>query len=175
MKNIVLLGLTACFALVTSCAGVQVQTDYDSAERFEDFKTYAFLKEGIDEAKLSDLDKRRVMHAIDAEMQKKGYVKSERPDVIINFSAAQHQVMAVQNYYGRWGYSPWGINPYMWSGYAGTSTSKESVLVIDVLKSSNKTLIWQGKGSGYIPTKQEKKETKIQEFVEQILKTFPVR
>jgi len=61
----------------------------------------------------------------------------------------------------------------MGPGYQSVSTSTQGILYIDVLKAANKELIWQGKGSGYLATKQSKKEERIKEFVTKVLETFP--
>ena len=55
------------FALMffASCSSVQVNTDYDSSVNFNEFKTYAFMKDGVDKINISDLDKKRILKAID--------------------------------------------------------------------------------------------------------------
>jgi hypothetical protein len=66
MKTIKLLPLLFLFALV-SCSSVQVATDYDKNVDFANYKSFAFFKSGIDKVEISDLDKRRILNAIDAE------------------------------------------------------------------------------------------------------------
>ena len=173
MRSLKFLALVAVMLLGASCASVRVQSDYDSAANFQQIKTYAFLKEGVDQLKISDLDKKRILKAVDVEMMKKGFTKSEQPDVVINLFSESQKNVAVHNYYGGWGYRPWGWNPYMWGGYATTTTSTEGVLYIDILTASNKELIWQGKGTGYLTSNRAKKEARIQEFAEKILTNFP--
>ena len=43
--------------IITSCASVNVNTDYDKSTNFSDYKTYAYYKQGIDNVKISDFDK----------------------------------------------------------------------------------------------------------------------
>lgn len=50
--------------LFASCSSVSVVADYDSKTDFTIFKTFAFYKKGIDKAKISDLDKRRILKGI---------------------------------------------------------------------------------------------------------------
>ena len=71
--------------IITSCASVNVNTDYDKSTTFSDYKTYAYYKQGIDKAKISDFDKRRILNAIDSVMTSKNFTKSETPDMMINF------------------------------------------------------------------------------------------
>lgn len=175
MKLLKFLPLLAVLFLA-SCSSVQVNTDYDSSVNFNEFKTYAFMKDGVDKINISDLDKKRILKAIDEQMATKGYTKSENPDLLINLFTDAKQVVHV-NTYGGWGYGmyrPWGWNPWMMGpGYQSVSTSTQGILFIDVLKASNKELIWQGKGTGYLTNKQSKKEERTKEFVTKVLETFP--
>ena len=163
--------------LFASCSSVRVATDYDSSVNFSQFRTYAFMKDGVDKINISDLDKKRILRAIDEELTAKGYTKSDTPDLLINLFTDAKQVVNVNSYYGGWGYGyyrPWGWNPWMMGpGYQSVSTSTQGVLYIDVLKVNNKELIWQGKGTGYLTQNQKKKDERIKEFVTKVLETFP--
>ncbi len=176
MKLFKLLPVLFLFVL-TACSSVQVQTDFDKNVNFQQYKTYAFMKSGVDKMKISDLDKKRILKAIDEEMTAKGFTKSDNPDMLINIFTDAKQVVNVNTFYGGWGYGfyrPWGWNPWMMGpGYQSVSTSTQGVLYVDVLKAANKELIWQGKGTGYLTQKQTKKEERIKEFVTKVLETFP--
>lgn len=176
MKLLKLLPVLLLFVLA-SCSSVHVQTDYDNTVNFSTFKTYAYMKSGVDKMNISDLDKKRILKAIDEEMAIKGFTKSENPDLLINLFTDAKQIVNVNSFYGGWGYGmyrPWGWNPWMMGpGYQSVSTSTQGILYIDVLKADNKELIWQGKGTGYLTHKQSKKEERIKEFVSKVLETFP--
>lgn len=176
MKLFRLLPLFALFAL-SSCSSVQVNTDYDSSVNFNQFKTYAFMKDGVDKINISDLDKKRILKAIDEQMTAKGYTKSDNPDLLINLFTDAKQVVNVNSFYGGWGYGmyrPWGWNPWMMGpGYQSVSTTTEGILFIDVLNAQNKELIWQGKGTGYLTNRQDKKEARIKEFTAKVMEAFP--
>ena len=49
------------------------------------YTTYAFFKPGIDEVEISDLDKKRILKAIESELDGKQLTKSETPDLLINW------------------------------------------------------------------------------------------
>ena len=85
MKKIQLLSLFIVTALAVSCSAVSVRTDYDDATDFTTYKTYGFLKDGIDKAEISDLDKKRIMKALDTELTARGFVPSDKPDIYVNF------------------------------------------------------------------------------------------
>ncbi len=177
IRKITLTVLTL-FAL-SSCSSVNVVTDYDKTANFNGYKTYAFYKTGIDKAQISDLDKRRILHAIDNEMSARGFSKSENPDLLISiFTTEREQVDIYNNYWG--GGFGWGWNPWFWGGpgmYGGSqiSTRIEGSLYIDLIDATHKQLVWQGKGVGslYQTSKIEKKEARIKEFVAKILKGYP--
>lgn len=168
MKTLKLLSLFGLLIL-TACSSVYVNTDYDKKANFSSYKTYAFLKSGIDKAEISDLDKKRILYAIDDAMAAKGFTKSENPDILISiFTKERERVDMYQSYNFGWGWNPWwGIN------YNRPITTTEGTLLIDVLDAKSKELVWQGKGSGYLTQNTDKKDARIQEFVTKILEKYP--
>ncbi|WP_418638253.1 DUF4136 domain-containing protein [Winogradskyella sp.] len=176
-----LLKLTPMFLLLivlSSCSSVRVATDYDREANFENYKTFAFFKPGIDKAEINDLDKRRILRAIESELMAKGYTKSENPDMLVSIFTKSNQRVDIYN--NAWGSGAWG-----WGGYGGwgwrsgwnnnqVSTTTEGVLYIDLTDANKKELIWQGSGTGNLETRSvEKKEARINEFVSQMLAQFP--
>ncbi|MGX7666988.1 DUF4136 domain-containing protein [Flavobacterium pedocola] len=173
MKTIRLLALSLLLVL-GACSSVRVDSDFDKNVDFSQYKTYAFQKSGIDKAEISDLDKRRILRAIDTEMGKKGYTKNDAPDLLVNIFTKERERVDVNQYNAGWGYGwGWGWNPYFWGGRTYVSTSTEGTLYIDLIDAKKKELIWQGKGSGYLAEDNSKKEERIQEFVSKILAQFP--
>lgn len=170
MKTIKLLALLFIFTL-SSCSSVRVNTDYDSKISFSNYKTYAYLKSGIDKAEISDLDKKRILTAIDGNLASKGMNKSENPDLLISiFTKEKERVDVNQNYSFGWG---WGWNPYWGMGYSNVTTTPVGTLFIDIIDAKTKELIWQGEGSGYLSKNTGKKEARIKEFVSKILEQYP--
>ncbi len=158
------------FFLFTSCASVQVKTDYDSQTDFTQYKTFAFYKKGIDKAKISDIDKRRILRAIETELKAKGMTPSKTPDVLISiFTKAKKEINIHNNNY----WYPQYYSPYHWNSHASTYT--KGTLLIDVIDAKGKTLLWQGIGKGALNTsgKVEKKEARINDFVAQIMAQYP--
>ena len=175
---------------LASCSSVRVVTDYDKEANFNTFKTYAFYKTGIDKAEISDLDKKRILKAIDAEMAARGFVKSRQPDVLVSiFTKERERVDVYNNNFGfggfGWGgfggfgfYNPWFYGPgFGWGGGFGpnVSTRTEGSLYIDVIDTKKKELVWQGRGVGTLNNIKniEKKEKKIKQFVSEILEKYP--
>ena len=181
MKTIKLLSLFFITAMAVSCSTVRVSSDYDDAANFTTYKTYGYLKDGIDKAEISDLDKKRILSAIDVEMAKKGFTKSENPDFLVNIFTKANKEVNVNNWggYGGWGYGygwgGWGWGgPWGWGGgYNSVSTHTEGTLYIDVIDRTKKELVWQGMGTGVLTQDRNKKQERINEFVEKIVAQFP--
>lgn len=162
--------------VLSSCSSVRVASDYDKEANFETYKTFAFFKPGIDKAEINDIDKRRILRAIEAKLMEKGYTKSENPDMLVSIFTKSN--LRVDVYNNAWGNGAWG-----WGGYGGwgwngnnnnVSTSTEGVLYIDLIDTKKKELIWQGSGTGNLNTRNiQKKEARINEFVSEMLTQFP--
>jgi len=180
MKKMKIIALPMLILLfLGSCVSVRVVSDYDKEAKFNEFKTYAFYKTGIDKAHISDLDKKRILKAIDAEMSSRGMVKSQDPDILISiFTKEKEQVDIYNNYWGGgygWGWSPWYWGPGPYGFGNSVSTRTQGSLYIDLIDTKNKELVWQGKGVGSIGDTRniERKEERIREFVSQILEQYP--
>ena len=168
MKTLKLIALLFAITL-SSCSSVRVNADYDSKVSFSNFKTYAYLKSGIDKAEISDLDKKRILNAIDDVLSTKGIIKSENPDLLISFFTKEKERVDVYQNYG----FGWGWNPYWGMGYSNVTTTPEGTLFIDIIDAKTKELVWQGEGSGYLTKNTEKKDARIKEFVSKILEQYP--
>jgi hypothetical protein len=164
--------LLLLFVVITSCSSVSVVSDYDREVNFETYKSFAFYKTGIDKAEINDLDKRRILRAIESELLAKGFVKSSNPDLLVSmFTKSREQINVWNNGFGPYGYG-WGWSPWYYNNMnTSVSTSTEGVLYIDLIDASKKELVWQGQGTGYLS--QKKKENRIQEFVSKIMEKYP--
>ena len=171
--------LFATALILTSCASIRISSDYDTNVDFSTYTTYAFFKPGIDKVEISDLDKRRVLRALESTLPTKGFSTSETPDVLISFhTKAEKNVRVSESYlgwgspfygpYGGWGWG-WGFNrPY------NVNTTTTGLLYIDIIDATSKKLVWQGKGTGSLSkgTPQEREE-RIRVFVTEILAAYP--
>lgn len=186
MKALRLLPLLAIMLLVSSCSTVRVASDYDQTANFNEYKTYAFYKPGIDKAEISDLDKKRILRAIETEMASKGFTKSQNPTVLISiFAKANKRVDVYQNNFGFRGGWGWGggfggfgyggFGPWGGGAYGNTVSERtEGILYIDLLDVNKKQLVWQGKGTASLRSGNiEKREARIQEIVKEIMEVYP--
>ena len=191
MKRSHLLPLLGAMLLLASCSTVRVSSDYDQKVNFNEYQTYAFYKPGIDEAEISDLDKKRILRAIDAEMSAKGFTKSENPAILVSiFAKAQERVDVYQNNWGWGGFGGFGWGGFGWGGFGGfgwggpwgwgggfgntVSSRTDGTLYIDIIDKANKQLIWQGQGTAPLRSGDvEKREARIQEIVSEIMNIYP--
>ena len=175
MKKIIILILFV--SIFNSCDSIRVSSDYNKNVDFSSLKSYAFSKDGIDQVKINDIDKKRILKAIDVELYNKGFRKNSiNPDFIINFFTETNQKINYypsSNYYGS-AVSYGGMGHYAGSWYLDSYNYNEGVLFIDIVDNKNSELVWQGIGKGYIYTdKPEKKNAKINAIVGKILLQFP--
>ena len=175
MKKIVL--LIAFATILTSCNSIRVSSDYNEEINFTEFKTYAFSKSGIDKVEINDIDKKRILRAIDVELYNKGYRKSSiEPDFLINFFTKTNKKIDYypsNNYYG-YAVPYGGMGHYASSWYLYSFSYNEGVLFIDIIDRNKNELVWQGIGKGYIYNdKPDNKNEKIKAMVNKILLQFP--
>ncbi len=175
MRKITILFLF--ISVLFSCNTIRVSSDFNKNTDFSKLKTYAFSKNGIDKVKINDIDKKRILRAIDVELYNKGFRKSSiDPDFTINFFTETNQKVNYypsSNYYGS--AVPYGgMGHYASSWYLNSFKYNEGVLFIDIVDNKKNELVWQGIGKGYIYNdKPEKKSEKINEMVGKILLQFP--
>ena len=175
MKKIVL--LIAFATILSSCNSIRVSSDYNEEINFTEFKTYAFSKSGIDKVEINDIDKKRILRAIDVELYKKGYRKSSiEPDFLINFFTKTNKKIDYypsNNYYG-YAVPYGGMGHYASSWYLNSFSYNEGVLFVDIIDQNKNELVWQGIGKGYIYNdKPDNKNEKIKAMVNKILLQFP--
>lgn len=173
MKALKFIPLLLLFVFA-SCSSVKVATDFDKEANFNNYKTFAFFKPGIDKAEISDLDKKRILRAIESNLYDKGMNKVEKPDLLVSIFTKERQRVDVYN--NNFGYG-WGWNPWYYGGSYGrstVSTTSEGTLYIDIIDAKTNNLVWQGMGNADLMTQNmEKKEARIQEIVMKILAEYP--
>lgn len=172
MKALKFLPLFLLFVFA-SCSTVRVATDFDKEANFTQYNSFAFYKPGIDKAQISDLDKKRILRAIEESLSLKGMAKSENPDLLVSIFTKERERVDVYN--NNFGYG-WGWNPWWYGGYGGSTVSRstEGTLYIDLIDAKTNSLVWQGMGSADLVTQDmERKEERIREIVMKILAEYP--
>ncbi len=171
MKKYALILLSVTALALSSCSPFQVRSDYAATADFNSYKTY---KLRIDDLKLNDIDKDRVLNEISRQLQSKGLHSGENPDLIINLTANHKKVTDVESvrpygYYG-WG-GPWGMGMGMnrtWSTHYNSGS-----LIIDMIDAKTQKLVWQGIGDGISVDSPKSKQKQIPEIVAEIMANYP--
>ncbi|AFL97875.1 DUF4136 domain-containing protein [Ornithobacterium rhinotracheale] len=177
-KYLSIIGMIMLLAL-TSCGTVSVSSDYDRNVNFQQFKTFAFHEKGLNNLKMNDLDKRRVVAAVQQNLEEKGLTMANSEnsaDLIVNLVAKtqKHVNVDVDPWYNPWWAGLWG--PYGYNGYWGAPNVRkyhDGTLIIDLVNRKNNTLVWQGMGEGLNLYKLSDKVERIPKAVNEILYFYP--
>ncbi len=171
-KKLINLGLLAVAALlIASCASKPtIETDYDHSVDFSQYKTYAFFNPmGIENPNYSSIYGSIFRQAISREMESRGYVKSDNPDLLINVSGRLQDKTKVTTtsdpymsggYYGyrRGAYGAWG--GYGYGSQTHVSQYTEGTVNVDMVDRMQKRMVWEGVAVGRVNEKRTNEETR---------------
>lgn len=155
-----------------SC-GTSVGIDYDKKTDFSTYTTYNFYP-SIDSG-LNDLDDKRIIRATDSLLQQRGFVKSEDPQLYINFFAKE----SLSNSRNTLGIGIGGGGRNVGVGVSGgipiggrMVNQQFTMDFIDVVKDD---LVWQAVADGEYKEKAspQQKEAHYVSVVGKILKKYP--
>jgi len=171
-------------AAMGGCSSNNIRSDYDHDADFGAYETYNFIdgasanREGYD-----SLFTQYMTAAITIEMEKRGYVKAQSPDLLVNFNAqmqektkvTQTQSMSAPSpYYGYRGgyYDPWG--GYGYGTQTHVSQYTEGTFNIDLIDARKKQLVWEAVGIGRVSEKSLKNlEENVHEGVPEFFAFYP--
>jgi len=74
--------------IVSSCAPIRINYDYEKNTDFTKYKTYNYYSDL--ETGMNELDTKRLIAAIDTKLQTKGLTISETPDFFINIQSQEY-------------------------------------------------------------------------------------
>lgn len=171
MKRYIFILLASATLGLTSCSPFNVRSDYAQTANFMSYKTY---KLRIDDLKLNDIDKDRVLNELSKQLQMKGLQSGENPDLIINVKANHKKItdITTSSPYGSWG---WG-GPFGWGigmNRTWSSNYNEGAIIVDMVDARSNKLVWQGIGSGISVDRPKAKQKQIPEIVSEIMKNYP--
>lgn len=154
--------------VLASCgAKVSIGYDYDRNVDFSKYKTYNFHEKGIGKMEMSDLDKRRIVSAIETNMEAKGFKKSEdNPDLLVNILASSKENVVVDN----WGM---GFMDPFWGMPNNVYQYTSGKLIFDIIDNDQNILVWQGTASGMKISNKERKEEDLTRAVNRAFANFP--
>lgn len=168
MKKIQFTLIIIAVAVISSCGSLHTAFDYDKEANFDSYHTFAFYKEGMEQLKVNDIDKKRFIEAIIKDLQNKGMQKNiEAPDLLVNIIIKGKDKVSVTDDYP-YGYSWWYPAPSM-----TVRQYTESTIYIDLIDRVKNQLVWQGKGTDEFNAAEQDKDSRIHEAVTKILEQYP--
>ena len=165
---IIALGKTRLAALVligslslSGCSSTpQLRSDYDSTVDFSQYRTYNIYEDaGPGSNEYQGFFSRYMTAAIEREMEIRGYVKSDDPDLLVNFNAILQEKTEVRTMpasppiggyysYRRGFYSAWPT--YSYGTETHVSQYTEGTLNIDIVDARAGRLVWEAVGQGRV-------------------------
>ncbi|MEZ4795760.1 MAG: DUF4136 domain-containing protein [Flavobacteriaceae bacterium] len=170
MKKILVLFLVVA---ISSCAPIYVNYDFERGTNFTKYKTYNYYSDL--ETGLSELDTKRLIDVINAQMQTKGLTLSDTPDFYVNVVSSTYE----NNNRNTVGVGVGGGNRNVGGGISiGLPIGQPKmnrVLLFEFIDENGIGLFWQAESeSGYNPNATpEKREAQFNTIVQKVLKGFP--
>jgi hypothetical protein len=172
MKNLLLLPV---IMLLMSCAGPRIAFDYDKQADFAKYKTYAISDETKD-LQINQLNRDRIIAAVENEMALKGFTKSDKPDVIVDVHLKGQEITtATATTTGYGGYRRYGYGGGFGTTQIDYNTYVEGTMFITLIDLATEKIVWQGTGTKTVDenASTEKREKNINSIVKQILINYP--
>ena len=151
---------TVC-AMAGCSSGPNIMSDHDRSADFGSYTTYNFFADaGPENSSYQSFFSQYMVDAITIEMEKRGYTKSDNPDLLLNFNAVLQDKTKVRTtsapppmYGGYYGYR--GASYGAWGGYGyGTETHvsqyTEGTFNIDIVDAKRQQLVWEAVGVGKV-------------------------
>jgi len=169
-------------ALATGCAsGPNIRISADPGASLAGYRTFNYMSPlGTDREGYESLVSASLKEAATAELARRGYQLSEKPDFLVNFSARLNEKLrvssapAVRPPLGYYGYRTGFYDP--WYGYNDVDVDQytEGTLNIDIVDAAAKRLVWEAVAVGRVNEKTMRDvPAAVREVVPQMLAKFP--
>jgi len=175
-SRVLVAGLALGLLATGGCAGPKVLTDFDPSTEFSAFRTYAFA--GLtdrDQGGVLDnsLMRKRIEEMVGQQLTAKGLRQvgmEERPDLLVHFWAGVKDKQRVESTGGTYG------GGYRRAGYSGGVTTyeyQEGTLIVDLVESSKKELVWRATIVETLGSKPEKNLEVANKGVAKAFEAYP--
>ncbi len=188
MKRLFIQIFTSVLILSSACNPLKIKHHQDETVDFSKYKTFSFFGWTKESENINELDKKRLEKAFEAEFKKRGieFVKENGNLVVSLFVQIDNETRATTyaNHYNMAGYGYYGYYySYDWSYGASTNISSfyderdyhVGTLVVDVLDTQTKKLIWQSVGSRTINENANIREKNTPKLAASMMQSFPVK
>lgn len=168
IKRKAILITVALFLISLAATAQQVKTDYDRHVNFNQYKTFSFAKIQTSDPLMVD----RVKSAIRTALADKGMTEVESGgDISINATEMTSNQQALNTSYDNFGFG----RRFGAFGNATTTTENYQVgtLVVDILDTNSKALVWRGSASDTLSNKSDQNIKDLHKGVDKMFKHFP--
>lgn len=182
MKKVAM--LLVALAVGACATTIQSRSDYDPAQDFSGYRTYAWLADDPlivprgGDVQVSALNRRRIVEAIESELSAKGFTKAAARDsatFTVAYTVGARDRIDVASYPDMY------RRPWRWGGpYYGSNVDvdayTEGTLAIDIFDGNSRQPVWHGRASKHITERDVQLAAQlIPQAVASILKEFPPR
>jgi hypothetical protein len=177
------MGTSLVFVMVVGCQSApEVRSDFDHSANFGTYHTYNFVPQPTtDKLGYSSLLTQQLESAVSTQMEARGYVRSEHPDLLVNFSGKLQNMQDVRS-------DPMPSGPYYgyraglygtWPGYSNevyTVHYTEGTLNVDLIDAAKDRMVWEGVGVGEVTkAKLDDRQATLNAAVAAIFGKYPFR
>jgi hypothetical protein len=172
MKLLSIFLFTAFF--FASCRSVKFGYDYDRGNDFTQYKTYKLTEESY-KIPVDELNRGRIIKALETEMANKGFVKSDDADVLIDLQVKAHEeVQANATTSG-----VYGGRYYYGAGFTTTDVTYTKYVVgtlfVNMVDAKTEKIVWQGRATKTLEENisPERREANINYAMRGIFTKYP--
>lgn len=178
------LALLLIASLLAACSGIPVSQDYSPSSDFSALKSYrwdtALLQKEKDTRGNNPLLNNRIHSAIDRKLASMAYLLTDdaKADFIVSYQTEVRQRLTSDGTSSNVSVGFGNIGSFGAIGLGTGSAVRdedEATLIIDILDSQNKTLLWRGSSTRYVYAHKDPEELTqiINQHVDAILAQFP--
>ncbi|MCC8364674.1 DUF4136 domain-containing protein [Lysobacter sp. A6] len=174
----VLATIASCLLLAGCASTPVVHEDHDPEVNFDSLSSYAWREEPQTH---SPLVRQRLVAAIDAQLQGKGWrkVAEDEAGTVLAVHVATHEEQTIDTFYSdpAWGGWSWYGVQGPRGGYASTRVTTYTIgtLVIDMFDTRTQRAIWRATAEGSVPETPEKINAAIDATIPRMFVNFPPR
>ena len=161
--------LCAALVCITSviAAGQQVSVNYNHAQSFANYHTYAWGSNNANQVQNSILAQ-VAQQDINSAMQSKGLLmveETQNPDLILTTNGGMREQTS---------YSAWGMRG-IGGGMGGLTPEQnvEGTLIVDLYDAKSQSLVWRGIAQNTLSNKGNKNQQMVQKAVNKMFKQWP--
>jgi hypothetical protein len=166
--------------LAAGCAsGPEIRADFDPAADFGRFRTFGFVEQaGTDSGDARSITTLLLQNAAAREMEARGYVRSDQPDLVVNFHGQLEERVDIQSRPAPTMGPTWGYRGWPGSAWGGTEVTTRrynvGTLVVDLVDLQQRQMVFQGSAQGTVSRDmQRNREQTINDAVTRIFAKFP--